>query len=115
MPNLRCEESLSGPLRHAQPDYGATAMEFSRAWAALDTLVNSKETMKPACRLPLQATTTPEKFTLRELAGVSIDTVISVQTGMEPAERNSIPFLRIRTALAGKSSRVVCAWTVKED
>jgi len=87
-------------------------MELSRAWACFERLVNNKDTIYPACRLPLQATTTPLKFTFRESVGVSIATVISVHTGREVSERNSIPFLRMRTESPGKSSRVVRAWTV---
>jgi hypothetical protein len=62
--------------------------------------------MSPAIRLPLQATTTPAKLTFFELEGVCMATVISVQTGMAFSVRNSIPFLRIRTAPAGRSNRV---------
>src|SRR5262245_58380639 len=87
-------------------------MDLSRACACLDKLVKSNETAKPAWRLPLQATTTPLKFTFLESAGGNMETVISVQTGMAFSERNSIPFLRMRTALTVKSSRVVWACTV---
>src|SRR5438046_1846622 len=60
-------------------------------------------------RLPLQATTTPVQLSFLASNCVSSITVISVQAEMAWSLRNSMPFLRMRKAPAGRVRRVACA------